>query len=199
MVKIVKMGCKNSQYKNLTFLTGLLLIIAGLLSFFTLTFTTFFTTIFIGWLLIIGGMFQMVHSVKRYIHQARNFTNKDNHANNYLPVDLLNGLLSIITGGIIIYDPVFTIISLTLLFAFFFIVSGISRIITTFVATGYGNKAWFILNGIASTILGILVLFEWPESSIWFIGLYVSVNFILTGWTYIILFFTQDQNNITQK
>lgn len=188
MIKIVKMDFQNGQYRDLTFLTGILLIIAGLLSLFTLAFTTFLSTLFIGWLLIIGGFFQIIHSVKHYIHKSKalQVENGDNHGYKYLYLGFLNSLFSIITGIIIIYDPFFAILSLTLLFSVFFIVSGTVRIINALIISGYQNKLWLILNGITGIILGILILSGWPDSSLWFIGLYVAVDFILTGWTFVI-------------
>jgi uncharacterized membrane protein HdeD (DUF308 family) len=48
---------------------------------------------------------------------------------------------------------------------------------------GHGASSWLLLNGIITLLLGGLILFHWPSSSIWAIGTLVGVNLLMTGIT----------------
>ena len=43
------------------------------------------------------------------------------------------------------------------------------------------------INGICTTILGILIWQQWPVSGVWALGLLLGVDMIFTGWTWIML------------
>ncbi|HAU2340623.1 TPA: HdeD family acid-resistance protein, partial [Legionella pneumophila] len=46
---------------------------------------------------------------------------------------------------------------------------------------------WLLLAGITAIILGILILMQWPVSGLWIIGLFIAIELIVTGWTYIFI------------
>jgi uncharacterized membrane protein HdeD (DUF308 family) len=48
---------------------------------------------------------------------------------------------------------------------------------------------WFFIAGLAALVLGLLILLQWPFSGLWFIGLFVSIELMICGWTYIFLAF----------
>ena len=46
---------------------------------------------------------------------------------------------------------------------------------------------WALLSGVVTLILGILIWREWPEISLWIIGLYVGIHLVFIGWSWVML------------
>jgi uncharacterized membrane protein HdeD (DUF308 family) len=44
-----------------------------------------------------------------------------------------------------------------------------------------------LLHGVVDLILGLLILNAWPEASLWVIGLFVGIDLVFQGWSWIIL------------
>ncbi len=49
------------------------------------------------------------------------------------------------------------------------------------------GSAWRYFNAIVSLILGAMVCWGWPESSLWLIGTLIAVEMIFSGWTLLFL------------
>jgi uncharacterized membrane protein HdeD (DUF308 family) len=46
---------------------------------------------------------------------------------------------------------------------------------------------WPLLSGIVSILLGGLIVAQWPASGLWVIGLFVAIELIFNGWSYIFI------------
>ena len=49
------------------------------------------------------------------------------------------------------------------------------------------NWGWPLIGGIAAIFLGFMILARWPISGLWVIGLFVAIELILSGWSYIFI------------
>jgi uncharacterized membrane protein HdeD (DUF308 family) len=49
------------------------------------------------------------------------------------------------------------------------------------------HRAWLIFNGAISVLLGISIAGAWPLSGLWVIGLFIGIDFIVDGWTEVML------------
>lgn len=97
------------------------------------------------------------------------------------------GILYLIGACIILYDPLLASTIITALLAWTLIVIGVTRIFMSISlrhTTGWG---WIFFAGITSLILGILILMHWPMSGLWVIGMFIAIDMIVSGWTYIII------------
>ena len=47
-----------------------------------------------------------------------------------------------------------------------------------------------LLNGVISLALGIMIWRQWPESSLWVIGIFVGIDMLFNGWSLIMLALT---------
>jgi len=47
------------------------------------------------------------------------------------------------------------------------------------------KRLWHLFNALISFILGILILANWPASSLYIIGLFVGIDLFFTGLVYI--------------
>lgn len=134
---------------------------------------TLFSIIYFGITLIILGIFEVVQAFK--LNRWSNFF-----------LHMFLGILYSVGGFYMLYNPLINALTLTLLFSFFFIISGILKVIFSLL-NKMPHKIWLLINGILTTVLGILILQQWPISGLWAIGLMLGVDMIFTGWTWIML------------
>jgi uncharacterized membrane protein HdeD (DUF308 family) len=91
-----------------------------------------------------------------------------------------------VVGMFVVKEPVESTLEFTLLIAAMFFVSGILRIISamTLQYTGWGLV---LLNGVISVLLGVMIYRQWPASGTWVIGLFVGIDMIFNGFSWIML------------
>jgi len=94
---------------------------------------------------------------------------------------LIAGIIYTAAGVLCIIDPFAWLPALTLLLAAFFIIAGVMRMIIGFRVHYIGGAAWVIINGIVTTLLGIIILIQWPLSSFWIFGILIAVDLIFQG------------------
>ena len=83
-------------------------------------------------------------------------------------------------------SPVDSALVLTLLLAVYFMVIGIFRIVAS-LTMRFPNWGWVLFSGIVSFILGVLTKQQWPLSGLWIIGLFIGIDMIFSGWSYVML------------
>jgi uncharacterized membrane protein HdeD (DUF308 family) len=152
---------------------GIFLILLGALAIASATYTTFFSIFFMGALLLVGGIAKIVYSF-----WAREWTG--------FFLSMLIGIFYALIGFLFLAKPVLTAAALTLLIGSLFFVSGLFKIISS-ILIRFEQWRWIMFSGIISLILGMLILSEWPQASLWLIGLFIGIDFIFYGWTWVIL------------
>lgn len=161
------------SYWGWMLMTGILLIVLGTLALGPIVITTLSTVIFFGCLLLAAGIVQLVQAF--YTHNWKEFF-----------LALLMGVLSSTVGAIVIANPTVSIQPLTLILGIFFIAGGLFKIIVSLTAN-YQHWGWILVNGIVSLLLGGIIVYQWPASSLWVIGTLLAIDLIVSGWSYIIL------------
>lgn len=156
------------------FLTlGIGLVILGTLAVMFAYTSTLFSLIYLGSFMLVTGGFEVIKSFK--INKWSSFF-----------LHLFLGIFYIGSGLFILFYPGLNAITLTLFLAIFFVVSGILRIVFA-LAKKLPHRGWLIFNGLLTIILGILIWKQWPSSGLWVIGMFVGIDAIVTGWTWIML------------
>lgn len=153
--------------------TGIVLVILGILAIGTPLVMGLATAVFIGWLLIIGGILEVGHGL--WHRQWRGFF-----------LDLLIGVLYVAIGFMVVANPAVTLATLTLLIAMFLILEGFFLVVTA-LSEHLPHRGWMLLNGVVSLVLGVLIWRRWPLSGLWVIGLFVGIELLLHGWSLIML------------
>ncbi len=93
---------------------------------------------------------------------------------------ILWAILLAIIGFILVSRPALSAEAITLVMAFFFLVSGVVGI--GFALFSHAEGQWLsIFDGAVSVALGALLLSGWPVTGLWAIGLFVGVDLILRG------------------
>src|SRR4029077_20317291 len=95
-------------------------------------------------------------------------------------------VLSIVVGVLFLRAPGGALAALTLLVACFLMVGGLFKIIAA-VSYRFAAWGWSLASGIIDLFLGVLIWQEWPASALWVIGLFVGINMIFRGFTWIAL------------
>jgi uncharacterized membrane protein HdeD (DUF308 family) len=125
-------------------------------------------TILVGWLLIFGGGAHLVAAFSgggagRVIWQV------------------LIGIVYVCGGVYSLTHPLLALGTLTLLLAVIILMEGAFEVISYFRMRGVGGSGWLLVNALITLLLGGLIWFHWPSSSVWAIGILVGVNLLMTG------------------
>jgi uncharacterized membrane protein HdeD (DUF308 family) len=149
---------------------GIALVILGMLAISAVMLTTFISVMVIGSVILIAGAIIVVDSCTHWRIKVTGFL-----------LHLIMGLLYIAVGVMVLEDPLKGSISLTLLLGIFYLVIGSFR---TMYAISHRAPRWGlgVLNGLVSLILGLLILSNWPASSLYIIGLFVGIDILFCGW-----------------
>ena len=146
---------------------GIVLIALGAAAIVFESKATVASVVALGAIICIGGIFQLIAAF-----EARGA--------GHVILYLLMGVLELVVGFVLIEDPGAGAVSLTLVLAVYFMFGGIYRAIFALWMQfpGYG---WYVLSGIVSVALGVMLLAQMPSASTWFLGFAVGVNFIIYG------------------
>jgi len=153
---------------------GIIFVVLGLIGLGMTFAVTMASVLMYGILMLLGAGAQFVNAAK-----GRGWKGVIFH--------VLIALLYLVAGVAVIINPVGASIILTLLLAGALIVVGFVRIVMGFQLRGFRNWFWPIVGGVVSIILGGIIFANWPISGLWVIGLFVSVELIVNGWSYIFI------------
>ena len=151
---------------------GLVLIAAGVFALGDVVAVTLVSVIFIGAMLLAGGIFQIIHAFMT--KQWSGFL-----------LNLLVGLLYVIGGFLIMQEPVHGSIIITLLLLAAILVGGITRI--TIALRHRQLTGWWLmlLGGIISVILAIMLYASLPWSGLWVLGTLIAIELLIHGFTWL--------------
>lgn len=152
---------------------GVALVFLGFIAIGAATFVTMASMVFFGALLMIGGVVQAVNAFKTRFGES-------------FWLNLLAGVFYFIVGGLLFMHPTVGALTVTLLLAAFYTVSGLFKIISS-LSQRYSQWGWVLFSGIVSLLLGLLIWSEWPISGFWIIGLFIGIDLIMVGWVWIAL------------
>jgi uncharacterized membrane protein HdeD (DUF308 family) len=101
-------------------------------------------------------------------------------------LELLVGIFYAVTGFLIMDAPIAATVSLTLVIAVMCIVVGIMKSIAA-VMLRFPQWGWSLLSGALSTLVGIVIYKNLPETALWAVGTLVGVQLLFDGWFWIML------------
>ncbi|MBA4187174.1 MAG: HDED protein [Planctomycetaceae bacterium] len=128
---------------------------------------TLVTILFVGWAFAIAGFAGVAHAIFRKGWCG-------------FWLDLLSGLVTGLVGIFIIMHPVAGASVLTGVIGVVFLVGGIFRL-GAGVAMKNPYAGWFVMHGIVSILLGLMILSDWPNAAMWVIGTLVSIDLLMDG------------------
>lgn len=148
-------------------LWGLLLLALGIVAVWRSMSATLASMLFFGWVLLLGAAVEVASAVM-VGHWAGFFQ----HA--------LAAILFGVLGLIFVLRPAITAEVLTLVMALFFLVGGLFQIVGA-ATLGFVGWGWHAVDGMITVVLGLMILWQWPASGLWVIGLFIGIDLIFYG------------------
>jgi uncharacterized membrane protein HdeD (DUF308 family) len=150
---------------------GISMVLLGTIALFITPAATLGTVLVLGWLLVVSGIVEAIQAFR-----VRKWGGIFLH--------LIGGVLGILVGLLVVTHPVAGALAWTLLFASFFTVIGMFRLVAA-IRLKFPNWGWAAFDGAITLLLGVLLWIDWPGSGIWFLGFAVGISLLLRGWSYV--------------
>jgi uncharacterized membrane protein HdeD (DUF308 family) len=152
---------------------GIVFVVLGMLAIIEPAVAGLAVAIFVGWVLIFGGVAHAVGAVGgggigRIVWQ------------------LIIAVIYVVGGMYFLTHPLLGLGTLTLFLAAILLAEAVVEIIAYFANRDDGGS-WRLVNAIVTLLLGGMIWRHWPSSSIWAIGTLVGVNLMITGFSRIML------------
>ncbi len=154
-----------------TFLAeGIILCVLGLAAIVVPPLAGLVATIFLGWLFLIAGFIGLVFTF--HAQRAPGFG-----------WSLLSAVAAVAAGGVLLWNPLTGLVTLTYVLIAFFIIDGIFMIM---LAISHrrdlsGKWEWVMWNGVIDLILAGLVISGLPGTLAWALGLLVGIDLVFGG------------------
>jgi uncharacterized membrane protein HdeD (DUF308 family) len=152
---------------------GIVLILVGVLAISYPVAATITTVAVFGVLLVISGAVEIVSGI-----WARGWGGFFAH--------LLCGLLYLFVGVVLLDRPEIGAAVYTILLAVFFVAAGLFRVVAS-AKLQYSGWGWGVLSGAVTFLLGVLIWKQLPDSALWVIGLFVGIDLLFNGWSWVML------------
>ena len=159
--------------KSLWFVVlGLIVFGAGIFALTNVLLATFVSVLMVGAMMIAGGLVEVVHSfgVKTW---------------GGFFLWLLTGILYTVAGVLTFTNPLLASAVFTLLIAVSLIAAGLARIWAGFMQRRSSGWGWMVAAGVVTLIVGILLLLRWPINSLWVLGIFLAIDLMFQGISYI--------------
>jgi uncharacterized membrane protein HdeD (DUF308 family) len=165
---------RSTDVASETFLfLGVSLIALGILAVLTAFVFTLGTVLVLGALMLAAAVVEVIYAVqmgRRGEHVFLNF---------------MSALLYLGGGGLLLWYPLAGALSLTLIISAFLFVNGFAGISHGLRHQNEPRWGWFVVGGAIDLILGSIIALGWPATGLWVIGLFVGIEMIIYGTTWI--------------
>ena len=102
---------------------------------------------------------------------------------------MLLGTLYAIAAISLLANPLWSILSLSLILAVFLLIEGALELALYFRLRQFRHSVWLLIDGLGTLVLGILMIGQWPPSSPEVIGTLVGLSLMLTAGSRLVLLF----------
>ena len=169
-VLIVRVTPEMIQHWGWFLAFGIVLLLLGIAAIVRSVTSTVVSMVFFGWLLVFGSIIEFVDAFM-----------VGNWAGFFL--HLLIAILFAVTGLLLVTRPVISAETATFVMALFFLIGGLYQLVAALLThlPGFG---WQALSGAVTSVLGFLLLAQWPISGLYAIGLFVGIDLVLYGWAW---------------
>ena len=149
---------------------GIIMMVLGVLAIIWPQISTLAVDIYVGWMFLLSGLIGLVTMFVASSAAAFLWS-------------LLTAALSLFVGVLLLWHPVEGAVSLTLVLISFFIAEGVFQI-----AAAIRHReafpdswGWLLMSGLADLVLAAMLIWGWPSTAIWALGLIAGLNLITSG------------------
>jgi uncharacterized membrane protein HdeD (DUF308 family) len=147
---------------------GIFMIVAGFVALMSLLLATIASVLVVGVMMMVSGVIEIVHGFQ--MRRWRRF---------FLWVVI--GALYIVGGFFAVTNPLLASAALTLLLGFFLIAAGVARIVLAMQMQTSSHWGWVVASGIITLLLGAIIVFGWPITSLYTLGIFLGIDLIFAG------------------
>jgi uncharacterized membrane protein HdeD (DUF308 family) len=151
---------------------GVVYVIAGVIALGSVVAATVASVFIVGIMMLIAGVVEVISAFQMKSWGRFFFW-------------LILGALYIIAGFVAFENPLLTAVWLTLILGAALVASGIVRIYLGFTMRSDSPWVWVVISGLITLILGVIILAHWPVSSLWTLGIFLGVDLVFAGATWI--------------
>lgn len=151
---------------------GVVYVIAGAIALGSIVSATVVSVFVVGIMMIVAGVAEVINAFQ--IKSWGRFL-----------FWLALGLLYIVGGFLVFQNPLLTAAGLTLILGAVLCVSGLVRIFLAFSMKQGTPWIWVVLSGAITLLLGAIILLHWPVSSLWTLGIFLGVDLVMAGASWI--------------
>jgi uncharacterized membrane protein HdeD (DUF308 family) len=166
-------GETESHFRAWVIFAGIFLMVLGIAAIVYNRTSPMGSVFVFGWLLTLAGMMQIVHSFQ--IRERSRFF-----------ISLQEGIFRATIGAFLMVYPRSGTLAITVVLSFYLIATGVLRTLTAFWVR-YPSRAWTVVSGVVSVVLGVMLATGWPTSALWFIGFAIGIDLIFSGWALLML------------
>ncbi|MFJ5709330.1 HdeD family acid-resistance protein [Streptomyces sp. NPDC093105] len=146
---------------------GVILVVCGIVGLVYTGLATLTSMWLFGWLLLIGGLVGLLQAYS-------------SRGTSYFWLAAVVAAVNLAAGCVVLRHPEGTAEALTMFAALLFLTGGVFRLVGSVVVRG-PQFGWTLLQGAFGVLLGVLVLFDWPDSSRYVIGVFFSLALLFDG------------------
>lgn len=159
----------HDHWKTFLF-EGILLVVLGLAAIVLPPLAGLAATVLLGWLLLFAGVAGLLFTWSA--RQAPGFG-----------WALLSALVAVAAGGMLLWNPLQGLVTLTYVLTAYFIADGVVTIVYAISHRRElsGRWEWMLVNGLLDLGLGVIVLSGMPGSLVWALGLLLGIDLLFGG------------------
>ena len=155
---------------------GVLFIVLGMIGVAGQVLFSFISVNILGIFLFAGGLLQGVHAFKSTGWKS-------------VSVQLIFSVLYIAAAIYVWAFPIPALEAITLWLAVIFFITGFLRLVSAFQHRQFAEWFWLALSAAISILMGVLIMNNFPASSLWLPGLLIAIELLLQGWSLLFLGF----------
>ena len=151
---------------------GVALLALGVIAAGNLMVATAASVFFVGAMMIVAGIVEIVHAFG--VKSWGGFF-----------LWLLSGILYVVAGYFAFANPMLASAVMTLFLAASLIASGVLRVWIGFTGKDLSGWGWVVAAGLLTIVAGVVIMIGWPVNSLWILGLFLAVDLIFQGISFI--------------
>ena len=155
---------------------GILFIILGMIGVAGQVLFSFISVNVLGIFLFAGGLLQGIHAFKSTGWKS-------------VGVQLIFAILYIAAAIYVWAFPIPALEVITLWLAAIFFITGFLRLVSAFQHRQFAEWVWMAFSAGISILMGVLIMNNFPASSLWLPGLLIAIELLLQGWSLLFLGF----------
>ena len=151
-------------------------LIVGVIALGSVVIATAASVFFVGIMMVIAGAIEVINAFQ--IKTWGRFL-----------LWLSLGALYVIAGVLTFENPLLAASLLTLMLGFALLISGVMRMVLAFSMKEGGLWIWVLISGLVTLLLGLVILLHWPVSSLYVLGIFLGIDLVVAGASWVAIGF----------